>query len=75
MKNTERQKQLDDQKYFASQRWQKDMSGSMEYCSGCEYKDRPFFVCKISHDERVKKTACAKAFNEIHKNKYRIKEK
>ena len=61
MKLTEIQQQLDEQKYLESQKWQKDMSGSMPYCKECEFRDKPFLACRISHEERVEKKACEKA--------------
>lgn len=69
MKNTERQQILDQEKYFKSQEWQSDLSGKMSYCEKCEFKNHPFPECTISHEERVEKSACAKAFNKQQKCK------
>lgn len=67
MKNTERQDQLDVQKYFDGIKHNRDMSGLMEYCRYCNFKDKHFFVCSISQDKRIKDSACAKAFNKMTK--------
>ena len=67
MKNTELQKKLDEQKYFAGIKHKRDMGGLMEYCRKCEYRTKPFMVCGISQEKRIKKSACAKAFNQMMK--------
>lgn len=69
MKNTDRQKLLDQEKYFTSQNYKRDTSGMMYYCNGCDYRNKPHHECTISHEERVKKSACAKAYNKSRLNK------
>lgn len=69
MKNIDRQKYLDIEKYFASQTYQRDTSGMMYYCTDCDYRNKPHNECTISHEERVEKCACAKAFNKLQKCK------
>ena len=65
MKNTERQKQLDERKYFESIKWQRDLCGIMEYCYCCPYKEKPFNACTISQEQREQESACAKAYNKL----------
>lgn len=62
MKNTERQKILDKEKWESSIKNQFDMSGKMNYCVKCKYRDN-FKNCTIEHNQRVQESSCAKAFN------------
>jgi hypothetical protein len=62
MKNTERQKSLDKQKWLMSEEVGTDLSGEMLYCEFCFYKDLDGF-CPISQQERENKCLCAKAWN------------
>lgn len=69
MKLKERQAQLDEQKYLESKELQKDKTGKMEYCIKCKYRNYPFLECCITHERRVQESACAKAFNQMMKEK------
>lgn len=61
MKNVERQKQLDEQKYLLSESRKYDMSGKMDYCDYCIYCTDG--KCKAEQLEREAKTICATAYN------------
>lgn len=67
MKNQERQVKLDKEKWIKGEEIKSDPSGSMKYCSKCEYNKEN--VCTISQDERVQNSICAKAYNRMTKNK------
>lgn len=66
-KLTDLQKELDERKYFESIKSNKDLSGGMEYCLKCINRNKPYFECKLSHEQRVKESACAKTFNKRNK--------
>lgn len=69
MKNPERQKMLDEQKWNESSSSKRDLSGAMDYCAYCQYLiAEPHRIdCKITHEQRVEKLACAKAYNRMKK--------
>lgn len=69
MKLTERQKQLDEQKLFESEKLSTDLTGKMEYCIKCKYRNYPFLECCISQERREQESACAKSYNKINKGK------
>lgn len=66
-KLTEQQKELDEKKYFASEQAQKDMSGGMDYCLECQFRNHPNKECKLTHESRVSNSACAKNYNRRYK--------
>lgn len=54
----ELQKELDARKYTSSCLAKCDMSGKMDYCKGCFYKeDSP--ICSLEHEQRLSCTTCA----------------
>ena len=69
MTNKARQKKLDKDKWFESEKNGFDMGGCMLYCEFCEYADHshPTFngKCYSTQDERVKYCLCAKAYNRM----------
>ena len=58
MKNIERQKSLDKNKWLASEKQGEDLSGAMLYCDVCE-KQRREYVCGATQEEREGKCLCA----------------
>lgn len=68
MKLEELQKKLDEKKYFVGVEQGCDPAGKMLHCDSCEYGTRDF-KCSISHEERVAKCACAKAYRERKRKK------
>jgi hypothetical protein len=71
MKNKERQKFLDEKKWNTSYKAKKDLSGAMEYCGFCPHNISSVrhCECKLTHEQRVEKSACAKAYNKMKKDK------
>ena len=66
--NKDRQKELDFIKWNISQIEKKDMSGKMEYCEFCSYRNG-LEECLMSQEKREQETLCAKAFNKKNANK------
>lgn len=66
VKNSVKQKQLDENKWLASELAKEDMSGAMFYCDACE-KQRNGYVCGATQEERESKCLCAKAYNRLGK--------
>lgn len=67
MTNKNRQEQLDKQKWLHGEKSLYDPSGSMKYCSVCQYQTNG--ICSLTHEERVEDTVCAKAYNKMFKNR------
>lgn len=63
MKNSERQKSLDKQKWFRSKQYGEDLSGKMIYCLKCEKMN--CHRCSATQKERKEQTLCAKAYNRM----------
>lgn len=61
MKNIERQKSLDKEKWLLSESEKQDMSGKMGYCRFCNSCNDG--VCVASQCEREKGGLCAIAYN------------
>lgn len=68
MKNTERQKSLDEKKYIESAKQGKDMSGAMPWCASCPQRVE-LETCVASHQSRVLSSLCATAYNRMVKGK------
>lgn len=68
MKNNERQASLDKRKWFLSEKTKIDCSGTMPYCSYCEYRSNGF-KCKATQQEREVKCLCATAYNRLTRGK------
>ena len=64
MTNAERQKRLDEEKYYASQKHREDKSGKMPYCSKCEHLSYRN-TCYVKQQEREAQCLCAKAYNRL----------
>lgn len=64
MTNKERQASLDKRKWIESEKSKVDCSGTMIYCSFCEYRSSGF-KCKATQQEREIKCLCAKAYNRL----------
>lgn len=66
MKNCERQKSLDRQKWLMSQEVGEDLSGEMTYCEfcGCAVDKK----CTATQEERVATCLCARAFNRMKRH-------
>ena len=63
MKNKERQRQLDEQKWYVSEANGESQSGKMDWCFYC---DKQFKECCVeTQEEREKKSLCAKAYNRM----------
>lgn len=77
MKNIERQKKLDEQKWLTSEGMGYDRSGCMDWCMYCEKQistanqinSKSFWRCDISQEERESKCLCAKAYNRMVREK------
>lgn len=63
MKNVERQKQLNEQKWYVSEAKGESQSGKMDWCNFCDkhYKD----CCLVNHEQREANSLCAKAYNRM----------
>jgi hypothetical protein len=68
MKNTKRQKSLDEKKYIESEQQGKDMSGAMPWCASCPQKAE-LDTCVAPHESRVLSSLCARAYNKMAKGK------
>lgn len=66
MKNKERQKRLDINKWLESEKQGEDMSGAMLYCDACE-KQRNGYWCGCTQDERETQCLCATAYNRMRR--------
>lgn len=66
VKNSIKQKELDKEKWLKSELCNEDMSGAMYYCDACMYQCNGF-ACGVSHDDRVGKCLCAKAYNRLRR--------
>ena len=66
VKNSVKQKQLDESKWLASELAKEDMSGAMFYCDACE-KQYNGYVCGSTQEERESNHLCAKAYNRLGK--------
>lgn len=65
MKNKERQKQLDKQKWIVSEQNEYDMSGFMSYCECCTNRGGLHGECQATQEERTTKCYCATAYNRL----------
>jgi hypothetical protein len=63
MTNKERQKSLDNKKFEASQKANRDLSGDMEYCSYCTYKLGQ--SCFAKQEEKESNNLCARSYNRM----------
>lgn len=63
MINQERQMNLDDEKWFASQKAGEDKAGSMDWCNYCSYQTKKS-TCGYT---KTKGTPCATAYNKMRK--------
>lgn len=63
---------LDKKKLCDSEFWKRDLSGIMNYCRKCEFRNFPHLECTISHPERVERCACAIAFVNMQKEEERV---
>lgn len=61
MNNKQRQKQLDREKYTASEQAQTDLSGKMPYCNFCT--NEKWDGCEYTQEQREQGCICAKAYN------------
>ena len=68
MTNKERQKQLNEEKWYASEAKNESQSGKMYWCSLCKYKYKG--NCLKTHEERDAKCLCATAYNRLQRTKY-----
>jgi hypothetical protein len=68
MKNKERQKKLDEQKWLESEKEFCDKTGEMPYCFYCLYQTQ-YLVCQATQEERENGCICAKAYNKMVRNK------
>lgn len=66
MKNTERQKLLDKEKWLYSEEIKCDCTGYMAYCEYCDYQ-ADLGGCLACQTEREEKSLCARAFNRQHR--------
>lgn len=69
MTNKERQLSLDKKKWNISQVCSKDMSGKMEYCYSCVFRDSNNNTCKQPQADREKLCSCAVAYNKMIRSK------
>jgi hypothetical protein len=71
MTNKERQKQLDKQKWMASEAKTSDQSGNMDYCKHCDRNSCG--NCSATQDERRGLCICARAYNRMVRRKANAK--
>lgn len=62
MKNVDRQRRLDEEKWVESEKACADMSGQMPYCDFCREQSASF-DCEMNPNERVSTCRCATAYN------------
>lgn len=65
MTNKERQKQLDEQKWYMSEAKGYDNSGEMDWCDHCLYQDGIY--CSIPQETREQRCSCATAYNRMRR--------
>ena len=70
MKNAERQKTLDEQKWLASEAKGCDQSGKMAWCDLCRF--RLDDGCFATQEERTRVSLCATAYNRMIRAKIRL---
>ena len=70
MKNAERQKTLDEQKWLASEAKGCDQSGFMPWCEFCNF--RLDDGCLATQAERERGSLCATAYNRMIRAKIRL---
>ena len=63
MKNFERQKQLDEQKWYVSEAKGESQSGKMNWCNHCQHQYKGY--CLKTQEDREKKCLCATAYNRM----------
>ena len=66
----ELQKQLDAKKYVLSKKVGVDLSGQMQTCFGCKYRDVYFNTCYATQEQRESQKICAKTLIEYLGGKY-----
>jgi hypothetical protein len=62
IKNIERQKILDEEKWLLSEQECCDKSGEMKHCFYCLYQNT-YLMCQANQEERESGCLCAKAYN------------
>ena len=67
MKNVERQKQLDEQKWYVSEAKGESQSGKMDWCNFCKHQYKG--CCLKTQEEREEKCLCATAYNRMKRNR------
>ena len=67
MTNKQRQKSLDKKKWLDSEIAERDLSGSMYYCTYCAGTEG-YERCCYSQEEREQYNLCAKAYNRLQRN-------
>ena len=65
MFNCERQRILDKKKWIVSEDKKEDMSGKMNYCAYCYYRDLFEEYCTATQEERESQCLCATAYNRM----------
>ena len=68
MTNKERQKRLDLERWYESEKHNGDMSGLLPYCRDCKHRNKNYADCDLSYTERTQTQACATAYNKMKKN-------
>ena len=63
-----KQEELDKKKYYSSLTARTDMSGKMEWCKGCLFRNDKH-ECEIPHEVRKDYNVCARQFNKLEKEK------
>ena len=63
------QKQLDDKKWFESEKDERNLTGRMSYCVDCKYRNQQSVTeddgCILNQEERKEAKSCAKAYLEL----------
>ena len=65
MTNQQRQKQLNEQKWYVSKAKRLDQSGKMDWCKYCDNKNLLEDKCVISQEEIDVNCLCARAYNRM----------
>lgn len=76
MKNIERQRKLDEQKWLNSEGMGYDRSGCMDWCMYCDMQkneynvyNKSFWRCDIPQVDREMNCVCARAYNRMVRDK------
>lgn len=67
MTNVKRQAQIDKSRWLESEKRGYDISGTMNFCSVCEFQDTVCKECTIGYLEQKYNCTCATAYNKYYR--------